>query len=66
MEAPRSDPFVEWYEAWRAQQTERREAEAKDLRLMQREIRWMTYFLVGWSVAAGVAGLGAIAILYVL
>lgn len=57
------DPLVAWYDAWRDQQSGRRDAEAADRASMEREVRWMAYVLVGWALAAAAAGIAAIAIL---
>ena len=61
-DAPEPNLYVAWYETWRAEQDARREAEVAARLEMQRDIRWLVYFLVGWSLSAAAAGGAALAL----
>ena len=38
-----------WYEAWRAQRDGRAAAEAALRRNLERQVRWISWFIVAWT-----------------
>lgn len=49
-DAPLRGPYHDWYETWRAQQDGRRQAKIAAQDRLNRQVRWLTWFIVGYAV----------------
>ena len=63
--APARGPFHDWYETWRAQQTDRREAEAVAYRRHRRDDNHIALLLIAYTILLGVLGIIAVAVVMV-
>ena len=61
-DAPLRGPFHDWYETWRAQDIERREAAATARRQHERDDSRIAMLLVAYMVLGGAVGVLAVAL----
>ena len=61
-DAPLRGPFHDWYETWRAQQSDRREAAARERSCHRRDDRRIAVLLMAYMVAGGALAALAVAL----
>ncbi|WP_237479408.1 hypothetical protein [Lichenibacterium dinghuense] len=61
-DAPLRGPFHDWYETWRAQQADRREAAEKERRGHERDDRRIAMLLIAYMVTGGALAALAVAL----